>query len=168
MRTAEENKIYMKAYYALNKERLLDRSRQYKKENVELVLERHRNYKERGYKKLPKKGYDFVSCSPEYRKRYNAEYRKAHKAGGVADSCRRRARKANAPGSGVTTADWAAICDQFGHVCAYCSAQESLHMEHVVPLSRGGEHDSSNIVPACAGCNLSKGVKLLSEWGKRK
>lgn len=41
----------------------------------------------------------------------------------------------------------------------------SLEIDHVVPLFRGGEHDESNMVFACARCNGSKSYKLLSEWG---
>jgi 5-methylcytosine-specific restriction endonuclease McrA len=38
------------------------------------------------------------------------------------------------------------------------------HLDHVHPLSRGGEDVESNIIPACAECNLSKGAKTLAEW----
>jgi len=38
-----------------------------------------------------------------------------------------------------------------------------VHMDHVVPVSRGGLHCAENLLPACASCNLSKGAKLLEE-----
>ncbi|QPB09571.1 hypothetical protein CPT_Sycamore_031 [Streptomyces phage Sycamore] len=47
--------------------------------------------------------------------------------------------------------------------CAYCNAPAE-HLDHVVPLSRGGADKESNMVPACAPCNLSKGAKTLEEW----
>ncbi|MFJ8394374.1 HNH endonuclease [Streptomyces sp. NPDC094144] len=47
--------------------------------------------------------------------------------------------------------------------CAYCNANAE-HLDHVVPLSRGGSDVESNMVPACAKCNLSKGAKTLEEW----
>lgn len=47
--------------------------------------------------------------------------------------------------------------------CAYCGARAE-HLDHVVPLSRGGADVESNMVPACAPCNLSKGAKTLDEW----
>lgn len=49
--------------------------------------------------------------------------------------------------------------------CAYCSAdQPELHRDHVVPRSRGGPDNATNIVMACAPCNSAKGSKLASEW----
>jgi 5-methylcytosine-specific restriction endonuclease McrA len=35
--------------------------------------------------------------------------------------------------------------------------------DHVVPRSRGGSNSIDNISLACAGCNVRKGSKLLSE-----
>ena len=32
-------------------------------------------------------------------------------------------------------------------------------MDHLTPLSKGGSHTVSNIVPACRPCNSRKGVK---------
>jgi hypothetical protein len=33
------------------------------------------------------------------------------------------------------------------------------HADHVVPLSRGGDHSPENVVICCAKCNLHKGAK---------
>ncbi|MGW2931786.1 HNH endonuclease [Streptomyces sp. NPDC001156] len=32
------------------------------------------------------------------------------------------------------------------------------HDEHTQPLGKGGEHSRANLLPPCAGCNLSKGA----------
>jgi hypothetical protein len=40
-------------------------------------------------------------------------------------------------------------------------------MDHVLPLSRGGRHCVSNVVPACGQCNKVKADMTLMEW-KRK
>lgn len=57
---------------------------------------------------------------------------------------------------------------QFDHCCAYCGAQEhrsaELEIEHVVPISKGGPHLLSNIVPACTACNASKRSQDLETW----
>jgi 5-methylcytosine-specific restriction endonuclease McrA len=55
------------------------------------------------------------------------------------------------------------ILRRWHYRCAYCDAR-AAHLDHVVPLSRGGTDTESNIVPACASCNLSKGAKTLAEW----
>ncbi|HET9413811.1 MAG TPA: HNH endonuclease, partial [Pseudolabrys sp.] len=70
---------------------------------------------------------------------------------------RRQARKMNAPGRGVTAAEWLAIVESFDHRCAYCLARaETIEMDHVIALARGGAHEPENVVPACTACNSSK------------
>ncbi|QNE74017.1 HNH endonuclease [Streptomyces finlayi] len=55
------------------------------------------------------------------------------------------------------------IMRRWGYRCAYCDAR-AMHLDHVHPLSKGGADKASNILPACAGCNLSKGAKTLADW----
>lgn len=52
--------------------------------------------------------------------------------------------------------------------CAYCECDISnqYHVDHVIPLSRGGTNYPDNLALACPHCNLSKNNKLLSEWRK--
>ncbi|WP_405000646.1 HNH endonuclease [Kitasatospora cathayae] len=56
-----------------------------------------------------------------------------------------------------------AILRRWRYRCAYCD-ERATHLDHVVPLARGGADAESNVVPACASCNLSKGAKTLAEW----
>ncbi len=66
--------------------------------------------------------------------------------------------------------------------CAYCEATGSvqwlthtpaavgyvtfpgLHIEHVIPQSRGGKTAVENLVLACRTCNLDKGNRTPEEW----
>jgi 5-methylcytosine-specific restriction endonuclease McrA len=55
--------------------------------------------------------------------------------------------------------------------CEYCqTAQEisgaQMHIEHIIPLSRGGRSDDSNLCLACAWCNSYKWRKVLT-WLRR-
>lgn len=52
--------------------------------------------------------------------------------------------------------------------CWYCQCKlDKYHIEHRVPVSRGGSSDPSNLVLSCAHCNLSKHDKLPHEWNGR-
>ena len=51
-----------------------------------------------------------------------------------------------------------------GGLCVYCS-QPADTIDHVIPRSRGGTHDWSNVVAACKRDNLVKADQLLSELG---
>lgn len=52
--------------------------------------------------------------------------------------------------------------------CAYCGEQfapQQLEREHVVPVSRGGRDEWTNVVSACRSCNQRKGSKTPDEAG---
>jgi len=53
---------------------------------------------------------------------------------------------------------------EFGHRCAYCGVTGDLHIEHVNPISKGGTHVLSNVVPACQSCNYIKRAKDAETW----
>lgn len=48
-----------------------------------------------------------------------------------------------------------------GGLCAYCvkPLPPNFHVDHVVPLSKGGTNERSNLVAACPSCNLRKSDK---------
>jgi 5-methylcytosine-specific restriction endonuclease McrA len=50
------------------------------------------------------------------------------------------------------------------YTCVYCGSEERLHVDHRIPVSRGGSNGFDNLVTACAPCNQSKGPKLLAIW----
>lgn len=55
-----------------------------------------------------------------------------------------------------------------GCQCIYCGASPAknkvvLHVDHVVPLSKGGKNIASNLVAACEDCNLTKMARRLPE-----
>jgi 5-methylcytosine-specific restriction endonuclease McrA len=50
--------------------------------------------------------------------------------------------------------------------CYWCGINVGnvYHVDHVIPLSRGGSNGPENIVIACPHCNLSKSNRLPHEW----
>jgi 5-methylcytosine-specific restriction endonuclease McrA len=72
------------------------------------------------------------------------------------------------PGRDLTMDQWQAIQAEWDHRCAYCGKVEiPLTMDHVIPVSKGGQHTASNVVPACLRCNLSKGDRPAPPFRKR-
>jgi len=88
--------------------------------------------------------------------------RPVHSARVRASNNTRRARKRAAEVAGPVPAEVYAAIAASGN-CVYCGA-DSAHVDHIRPLSRGGWEHESNLVPACAHCNLSKSFALLTEW----
>lgn len=52
------------------------------------------------------------------------------------------------------------------HICQYCwqkFSEKKLTVDHVIPLSKGGRHEWTNVVTACSACNNKKGDKTLEK-----
>lgn len=89
------------------------------------------------------------------------KYRGLHPEVARAASERRRALKKECEGK-FTEKEWLAMLVETGYRCVYCGLHSNtLTMEHVIPLTKGGRHDASNIVPACKRCNSRKKDKSL-------
>lgn len=133
---------YNRSYYLTNKDRLNEASRQY-----------------------------YAATQPvrvEYRRQYYAAHRAEVIRAQREHTNRRRARAQNAPGDGVLLEDWMVILELCDFQCSYCRVDldsgTGIELEHVIPISRGGWDDLSNVVPACRTCNASKNAKTAAEW----
>lgn len=50
------------------------------------------------------------------------------------------------------------------YMCQYCGSDDRpLTMDHVIPKSKGGKTEWTNVVAACVPCNRKKGNKLPAE-----
>ena len=77
----------------------------------------------------------------------------------------RRARLNNADGNGWTDKQEKELKNSYDNRCAYCGKKfGALEMDHIIPLTRGGDHKIENIVPACRSCNAGKFNRPLLVW----
>lgn len=96
-------------------------------------------------------------------KAYQQENREKLRPSKQASLIRYRARLANATG------DWKAeqfkeLCESSNNHCWYCHKQfDKLTADHIIPLSRGGSNDITNIAPACLSCNAAKQARTPLE-----
>ena len=98
----------------------------------------------------------------EYERRYHKQNPQIAKAA----NHRRKARKSNTTENIFTEQDRRDLIQEYEGRCAYCSTKVIyLEMDHIIPLSQGGQHTKSNIVPACFNCNRSKGKKTPEQVG---
>lgn len=102
-----------------------------------------------------------ASCRDKRRKQRIKDYYR----GLAPDKRNTLTMRRRAKGYGVASEDYSRsdILARWRYRCAYCDKPAS-HLDHVHPLSRGGEDVEKNILPACPECNLSKGAKSLAEW----
>jgi len=72
------------------------------------------------------------------------------------------ARRARLLGAFVEHVDPLEVLLRHEGVCGVCSERvdpADFHVDHVIPLARGGEHSYANTAPAHPLCNLRKGAR---------
>ena len=106
--------------------------------------------------------------NPEKAKAKKAKWKKANPATVRAEEHRHRALVRSASGGGVTGAQWQSVLTESLGLCAYCNERRPLEMDHIEPLSKGGEHDVLNIAASCRPCNTSKNATPLLIWLARR
>lgn len=103
-----------------------------------------------------------VECSTEKTRAWKEANRERWRELQVQSANKRRILKLNAEGS-HTLAEWKAICERQGGLCAACGLQKKLTRDHIFPLSKGGSDYATNIQGLCGPCNSRKGASLAKE-----
>lgn len=78
----------------------------------------------------------------------------------------RLTRYVRVPYRGAVPLTRRAVFARDGGRCAYC-AGPATSIDHVIPRSRGGRHEWSNVVSACRRCNHLKADRAISDLGWR-
>ena len=62
------------------------------------------------------------------------------------------------------------VIERDGLYCVYCDddlRDAEIHMDHVIPESKGGETSYNNLQVTCRKCNLAKGTLSEDEFTQR-
>jgi 5-methylcytosine-specific restriction endonuclease McrA len=140
----------LRAYYAENRDKIIEQNTAYTAANPEKVRERRRKHREANKDRLYAERRAWAQAHPEKRR---------------VGERNRETRERGAEGS-HTYAEIMALGERQGWRCAYCPADISAgwHEDHVMPIARGGTNWISNIALACQPCNQSKHARDPAEW----
>jgi len=118
-----------------------------------------KKWKQNNPEKVREQGRRKYWRDPEKQNARASEWRKENPEKDRSYTHTRRALKKQGGGS-FTASEWKALCEQYDNKCCYPGCDRTdLHMDHVIPLSKGGSSDISNIQPLCGYHNMSKGTK---------
>lgn len=151
------------AYYVANHERVAA----YREANRERLQQYYAEYYSAHHEEELKRSRKYDATHREARRKSTSGWQKANPEKHRDKQQRRRARKSGASGT-YTTADIEAIRKAQGNRCYLCgkSLKSGYHVDHFIPLSKGGTNDPGNLRLACPKCNLSKGSKHPAELGR--
>jgi len=89
----------------------------------------------------------------------------------------RKMKRRQLEGEGkITLGQWEELCKKHDFICHLCGKKiggyrgnlglEFPSMDHIIPLSKGGKHDISNVAPAHTKCNILRRDKSVEEFKK--
>ena len=183
--TASERR---KRFHERHPERQAEYNRQYRERHPERKTEDDRRYYERHRQRAIDNARDWALANPERKyeiqRRYealkkalrrdahlNPEELRAVRVIRNRENVRRwrelyperartlRLRRRTAQGS-CSPAQWGARLAYYGWRCWMCGAPWE-HIDHVIPIVRGGSNWPANLRPACQPCNSRKGARLI-------
>lgn len=156
---------YKRKYREGNKGLLAEKSRIYSANNKERKIAYQRVWRETNKEYVVKRNHAYYQSNKLRYAESACRWRAANRDAMRARDHRHRARKLNVEGS-YTALDIKAQYERQDGKCYYCKSRvgNNYHVDHVVPMSRGGSNSPENIVIACPKCNQSKGDKLPHEW----
>lgn len=145
----------------------------------------NRALRQRDKAKISKQKRDYYERNKTGKIKYSRQYRVTHKADAAEyrreymqrprtrelrklTEQRRRARK-HESGGVVSLTDVAMLLKSQKGLCWWCDASlaNGYHIDHRIPLARGGTNRLNNLCLACPSCNVRKGAKLPHEWNGR-
>lgn len=128
----------------------------------------HRNAKKRAWSAanpdaVRKMAAAFHERNPGKRTEYRRAWREANADRHRENMALRRARRSGVHVQEIDRAEIIARDASTCHICREICSPDEIHLDHIVPLSRGGEHAEANLAVSHAICNQRKGTRLLIE-----
>ena len=158
-----EHAAYGKEYRAAHKDYLARRYAAYHQEHKDkLNAYISAYYAEHRVELLAKQGAHQKQHRTE-RNAYRAKWRHTERGRAAMDAGRlnRRVRQGGRIGADVIVE----VKAEYNGLCPYCNKPIATgHIDHIVPVSRGGTNERENLVYACAPCNLKKNSHSLLEF----
>ena len=148
----DEQKAKKKEYKEKNREKIKIANKIYRENNKEKEIARRKKYNDENR-----------DIKRESQRKYSASARGRLK--NVQHESKRRALKISSEDGTITTSSLLLLKEKTKH-CVLCSSvldydgSGCVHLDHIIPLSKGGTHSLDNVRWVCARCNLIKGSDI--------
>ena len=165
IRNSARNKAYMKEYNKNMPEEVREKSRKtklaYYHRTKEIQSQKSKERYEKNRDKILKRNRELY---PKYKEKLKVTRRKWEENNRAKRKLMTAKRKVLKLKNGLFKISEKEIDRLLSKKCYLCGEKASEHIDHIIPLSRGGSHSIGNLLGACSACNLSKGAKLLIQY----
>lgn len=160
----------LKASYPMVKDKKKLYNAEYNRTHKQEIKIKHKEWVARNRDHVRIHNSEYVKANPEKARIWANRWASKNPGRVKANETNRRARELGA----VTDAESVKIFFQWIKnqdfvTCTYCGryiSGKSVHIDHIIPLSRRGHHTPDNFCVSCSSCNQSKSDLLLNEWPK--
>ena len=167
LKDREKRLLTSNNYRNKNSEKIKKRKQEYRAKNKEQLAIKHKNYYKENKAALLEKQKLYYQQHKTEIANYKKQYNKTEKGRCSIKNGRHayRSRKLSTCDCTITAKTLAELMVLQQYCCFYCNTPLDLkdrntHLDHYMPLSKGGAHSISNVVWSCAACNLTKNNKL--------
>lgn len=168
----EKQAIYMKQWREKNKEKLVNDRKKYYEENKEDIKNYLKQYREKNREQLLFKSKQYREANKEKRRVAEILYKQTERGKNIRyyGCLRYRSRKHKTKFNRVERTQ---ILDRDKWTCQMCGIKvhdqsvgdwntpDKAHIDHVIPLSKGGHSDINNLQILCRTCNITKSDKTF-------
>jgi 5-methylcytosine-specific restriction endonuclease McrA len=174
--------LKMREYYCKNYEKLKKSQKRYYYKNKEILLAKMKTYREDNKEKLKESRIEYYYTNREHILKLNRKnrknnikyfrererkYRKTNKYKTYVHNIKIHRRHLIISGN-INNQDLLELINK-SKKCYWCNKMLNgkYHIDHYIPLSKGGLHKLDNLVISCAFCNLSKNNKDPLEFAHK-
>ena len=163
-----------KKYNSEHKEHIAEHNKQWREANSEYIKEYNKQWREANSEYIKEHNKQWNEANSEYIKEYNKQWNEANRKrrNELARKANHKRRALKAQNGGEYTLEqWNECLEFFDYTCAYSGAElnkDNTNIEHIIPISKGGTNNITNIVPALDSVNKSKNARDMLEWYKQQ
>lgn len=140
-----------------------DRRKKYYQKNKKKIREKRKARYDKNKKKRLQEAKEFYQKHKEYIKNRCKRWREDNPEKVAEYAQRRRALKLSNGENDLTGRQIKWLFEQISY-CVLCKTSENLTLEHIVALSKGGDHTLKNCTVLCHSCNSSVNSRDLREF----
>lgn len=158
--------IDKKSYYKNHDKKLL-RRKKYDEKNKDIIKAKRKKYYEKNKVLISERNKIYHLKNKEKR---NLSCRKRYEKDSIEYILRARERKilkTTTSDKTITVESLKLLIEKQKYRCIYCEKdlrETEKHLDHIIPISKGGIHSIKNVQWVCKDCNLSKKDEISERW----
>ena len=167
-RADSNHKEVLKKSYQKHKEKRIKEKAEYRESNRKLLADKQKEY----YRENKEECIEYQKKYRAYNKERIRDYWKMYRATEQGKTVKRNSnhKRRTLTKNGDVTVQQLKELYLTAKNCYWCNTKlnkNNTHLDHLMPLSKGGEHTLSNLVISCRKCNLSKNAKDPIEFANK-